>query len=453
MPEAKYILFGLALLLGVPFGVALCLWVPRFRHVVLAVMVWSTCVPDPTGINFFSRESYRAATRGFEVSLTDVAALVLLLQMLIHRRQHRMRWLPPLTLLHALYVTVALVSWALAARSLPVPIEAQTNIPYPVFETALYPLFEISKVVRGWFLFFVCVNAIRGEEDIRSLLAGLAMAVLSIAAIAVNARYLQGIHRVAATLGHPNSLATYAAMLGTVAFACMLHFRALPASAAWGALAGLAGLCVVLTISRGGLAALAFGFWIDTVILLPRFFTTKNLVLLGLAALLGAAGIAAAADTLAARFFAEQDGAEDLAYRGLYDREGQLMAGEHPFGVGLGNFSAWSWHRYAAAVDPRLDPGAPAHNIWSLTAGELGYPGVLVLALIWLRFYALAVPRLFARDRSLAGTAAVALTAATLVCQLQSTLQLGYRQTPIYFLLALCMGGTVAVVRADRDHR
>jgi hypothetical protein len=74
-------------------------------------------------------------------------------------------------------------------------------------------------------------------------------------------------------------------------------------------------------------------------------------------------------DTLLNRFVKQQSAADDMAYRGLYNSEARLMAKEHPWGVGFGNFSAWSWYRYAEQVDPDLPPGTPAHNNWYLNLG------------------------------------------------------------------------------------
>ena len=63
------------------------------------------------------------------------------------------------------------------------------------------------------------------------------------------------------------------------------------------------------------------------------------------------------------------------------------MAKENVVGVGIGNFSAWSWLKYAAQVDEQLPPGTPPHNLWFINLGELGYPGLLAFILIWIKFY------------------------------------------------------------------
>lgn len=50
----------------------------------MVVMIWATAEPDKVGINFVSREFYRAATRGFEISMLDICVLILAGNLLIN---------------------------------------------------------------------------------------------------------------------------------------------------------------------------------------------------------------------------------------------------------------------------------------------------------------------------------------------------------------------------------
>lgn len=442
--EAKYIIFLLVLVLGVPLGVAACMaWRPMM-NVIAVLLVWATCEPDLVGINFVSREFYRANTRGFEVSLVDICVWILLLTMVIKRKDAPFRWFPPLTIPTLIYLLVGVVSWALAGSTLPVPEEAKL-VPYEHFEVGLYPLFELSKIIRGFLLYLVMVNFVRDEKTAKTVLIGIGLTVLYMAWLAVSSRYLYGVNRVRATLGHPNSLATYMAMLGTFVYAFVLQRRQWLGSLVFGFLTLCAAVSVILTISRGGLAGLVLGIWLNTLVLLPRHFNVKNVVLLMAGVVVAVMVLAVALNTLMNRFGNEQDASADLAYRGLYNQEGRLMAKDHVWGVGLGNFSAWSWVKYAEEVDPDLPAGTPAHNNWYLTLGELGIPGVIALAVFWLRFAGLALPFYVRKGKTLFHALAVASTTALLVDHLQSCLQLGYRQTPMYFMMMVFVGLVVAV--------
>jgi hypothetical protein len=448
--ELKYVIFLLVVLVGVPAGVVLCRARQSLMGVVAVVMVWATCEPDLVGINFVSREFYRANTRGFEISLVDICVWILLITLVLKRKECPFRWFPPLTIPTLIYLAVGVVSWCLVSSSIPVPEEAKL-IPYENFETGLYPLFELSKIFRGFLLYLAMVNYVRDEKTAKAILFGIGLTALYMSWLAVSSRYLHGVNRVRATLGHPNSLATYMAMLGTFMFAFALQRRQWAGSLMFGFLTLCASVSVILTISRGGLAGLALGIWLNTIVLLPRYFTVKNIILLSAGILAAVVILAMALNTLMNRFGSEQDASADLAYRGLYNQEGRLMAKDHVFGVGLGNFSAWSWAKYAGDVDDELPPGTPAHNNWYLTLGELGVPGVVALAVFWLRFAGLALPFYVRKGNSLLHALAVASTTALLVDHLQSCLQLGYRQTPMFFMMMTFVGLVVAVWYAGKE--
>jgi O-antigen ligase len=441
--DFKYIVFLLCALLGVPLGIAACLVRPALTRWVVMLMVWATCEPMKVGINFVSREFYRANTRGFEVTLADLCAGVLLGFMLLKRTEYPLRWFPPLAIPTLLYLLAGFVSWTLAGASLPVPLAA-VRVPYERFEVGLYPLFELFKIMRGYLLFWVIVNYARSEAAARDLLRGIAVAVLYMGYLTITSRYLHGIHRVQATLGHPNSLATYMAMLGSFSFAFVLYSRKWMSSMLWGSLALLSTISVILTISRGGLAALLTGVWINALALLPRHLNLKNMALLLVSVLMAGALLAVAMDTLAGRFVGEQDAASDMAYRGKYNDQAKLMARDHPFGIGLGNFSALSWAQYAERVDPDLPPGTPAHNNWYLTLGEMGWPGVIALGLLWARYFLLLIPFYVRGKKDLLSTLALAGCTSIIVNHIQSLLQLGYRQTPMFFMTMIFMGLGVA---------
>jgi len=368
---------------------------------------------------------------------------VLLGFMLVKRKEYPLRWFPPLALPTLLYLLVGFVSWTRVGPSLAVPPEA-IRVPYETFEVGLYPLFELFKIMRGYLMFWVIVNYVRNETAARDLLWGIAVTVLYMGYLTITSRYLHGVNRVQATLGHPNSLATYMAMLGSFSFAFVLYSKKWLSSMFWGFLTLLSAIGVILTISRGGLAALLVGVWINAMALLPRHLNVKNMALMLLGVILAGVVLAAAMDTLAGRFVGEQNAADDMAYRGKYNDQAKLMARDHALGIGLGNFSALSWAQYAERVDPDLPPGTPAHNNWFLTLGELGWLGVIALALLWARYFLLLIPFYVRGKKDLLATLALAACTGIIVNQLQSLLQLGYRQTPLFSMTMIFMGLGVA---------
>jgi O-antigen ligase len=445
--EPKFIIFWLVALVGIPIGTALCLHYPRFRQFLFIAMIWCTAEPDLVSINFLSREFYRAMTRGIEISLADICALSLAFYFILDKAK-KVRRIPPLLFLFVLYLAVACTSWILAAPNLSVP-DAATYIPYPEFETKLYPLFELSKMFRGIIIFWVVYQFCLEEKNIPVVVLALGFTTAFLTYIVIFDRYVLGINRVKATLGHPNTLATYMAMMGTFLFAFSVAARQWFRSFLILMPVGFAGVCVIMTISRGGLMALALGMALVFSMLIIRNVSVKNGVLIFLGVLFATGMLGYAANTLMHRFFGEQDAEADLEYRGKYNSEAKLMATEHLFGIGPGNFSAWSWNGYAETVDPDLPPGTPPHNLWFLTLGEMGWPGLICFALLWLRFYQIVLPFCLLGKSGYFHTAVVAGTCATLAGHLQNALQLGFRQSPLFFLNHVFLAVALASVASD----
>ena len=447
MAELKYVIFFFALVVGVPVGIVMANKSPFVEKAVVFILVLSTVIPDDSGINFFSREFYFSLTKGFEISLGDLAALVLLGVMHKQKEHYQSPGKPPLSVLFALIIVSYLASWVTAPFTITVPTTAQEfpfMIPYDIFETKLYPLFETSKWLRGFILFLTIYYYLQKPGNLDILVMVVCLTTIYLGLRVLNDRYINHIHRVKGTLQHPNSLATYMAMCGTFLFSNLLAENRWNRILLYSASIGLAGLSVIMTISRGGLGALIIGLGLSFMLLGWRNICVKNVIIVILGAIAGVSVLIAAADTLLERFVGEQDAAGDLEYRMYYNKQGVLMAKERLFGAGGGNFSALSWDRYAAMVDPDNPAGTPAHNIWYLTLGETGYPGLIIFMLFWLRFFAMAGPLILWRLKGKECAAATGATLLCLVCHVQAMVQLSFRQSPIFFMLII----SVAIVAA-----
>ena len=456
--ELKVLVLLAAFFFGIPLTVfAGVMWRP-LRHILMVVICYTLCYPGTFNINLLSREIYRMSTRGIEIGVIDICTISLLLILIIRPLHGKFRWFPPMTATFGLFVLVSLISWMLTSGDIPVPsiaIDSYANRGvqfYRHFETSLYPAFEISKLIRGGILYLTVVNYTRTELELKILITGLMVVAIIIAYESLSARYIHHYHRISATLGHPNSLGTFMAMMGTVMFGFALCRDTMISSGLFGVTTAACMVSVLLTISRGALAAFVMGAWIVMSSLFHRYLNLKNFTLLFFGSLVALGLFYTAMDTLTDRFLGQQDAVSDIQYRGLYNTEAKLMAKDFPLGVGLGNFSAYSWLEYGQRAGlPSY--GTQAHNLWYLTLGELGYPGLVAFGIYWIRFALLAFPFLFRRRNSMFYAAAVAGTAAVMIGHIQFMLQLSYRQTTIYMMTKILMGVVVAAWYFDRDTR
>jgi len=226
--DTKLLIISGAFLIGVPTAViAGLVWKP-FQKVLMAVMCFSLCYPQSLMVNLISRETYRMSTRGIELGLFDICSIALLIILMIKPHGGRFRWFPPLTITYGIYVLFVLFSWTLTPGDLPelsIATQAYANKGYAFydfFETSLYPLFEVSKLLRGGIVYLMIVNYIRDEENLKTVIASLLLVVVVMTFEALLDRYFYGKHRVSGTLGHPNSLGTFMGILGTLMFGFVL---------------------------------------------------------------------------------------------------------------------------------------------------------------------------------------------------------------------------------------
>lgn len=292
-------------------------------------------------------------THGFELALIDVLALALFFA-------RRGPGAPvPFRLALSGYLLVAAVSvtqaaWPLAAAG------------------------YVWKLCRMYFLFAVICRAGDDEQVPAALLRGMLIGVVYEGGLAVWQRFGEDVLQVTGSFAHQNTLGT---LVDLVVMVPIAHVVA-GGRSRLAALAAASGLLVaLLTVSRGAL--LFFGAGSAAVYLLSalRWSTVRKAIIGFAGLLLLPAFVGAAYLTIGARSAEEQD--RSLALRGQYESAAAMMLAEHPLGVGPNHFTlalltrgygeraGVHWSQQAAIV----------HNVYWLTAAEMGYAGVAALLL------------------------------------------------------------------------
>ncbi len=400
-------------------------------------------------ITFFPWEHYKIATRGIEIHLADLCTWILFATIILRRRSFPIRWFPPLSWVFLIYLGIAVLGWmnaegALINTGFARAINRQEA--YPIFNTGLFPLFEIIKILRGYLLFWVSVNFFSDRQQLYQMIKIIPGILFFAAGYALLERYGYGMHRVSAGMEHPNVFNTWTGMLGALILPFAFAEKKLQKSLWYwsGILAAL--VAIVLTISRSSLAAYLLALSLGIIWGIRHYFKVNNLAAVSVALLCFAGIFIKSADTLFARFIQQENTFQSLKGRSALNEVAFLMAQEHPLGVGLGNFSAYSINRYAQLVNAEV--GAMAHNIWYLTMGEMGYLGVISFALIWIVFYWILF-KAYRKAKKVEDTFAVVFLAATflalVVFHFQNLYHFTYRVTSIFFLSQILLGATVRI--------
>jgi hypothetical protein len=453
--ETKSVLFLLVSVLMLPLG---CVWAgrsPRFKDACVFLLVLGTVHTGLLDINLFSREWYRGTTRGLEWCWLDYLWVFVLFDEL-RRSRPGARGPAPMSL------------------SLMVLFLAYNALHVLGSDPWLFGIFELSKMLRALMLFLAVASYVKEERHLRLIVWALALATSYECFAAVYSRVILGHPRADGSLNHPNSLAMYNLMAVPVLFAVFLSDVPRALRRLCGVATLLGTISVLLTISRAGFACiivllfgvgLTCGFW--------RSFSRVAMTAVLFVAL-GTALYIKLAPAYSSRFertLAVEYGENTIDGRIIYLHLADMIVSEQPWGCGLNN---WSWcvsNRYGPLLGlrylpyeslderPRQGPipagsnvdaaqAAPAHSLYAITLGETGWPGVLLLGALWVRWLHLGGSFLFARSRAFRSRFGTGVFFALLGMMLQSQVEWEIKQTPLLFLLHILLGALAALYPA-----
>jgi hypothetical protein len=400
----KWIVFLVAICVVTPLLARYAARSEVVRRWLVGLMAFS--VFHTVDINLIT-ELYRGDSTGIEVTLLDLMALAL------YAAQRRRRVPTPdgprFTWVRFLYLGVAILSMT-ASPSL------------------MLSWFSVWKIVRMYFVFSVLFVEFAELAQVRAALMGLAAGVISQGVMAVEQRYLGGLVRAVGSQPHPNSLAMLVNLVIPVSLALLLsgHWKRLNAAVL---LTG--SVCVVLSLSRGGILMLAVAVAIVVLGSLAKDFQLKKLAVVGSLMVGGLLLLAKSIGTILERFTNAPKASEEA--RVLFNQAAKAMADEHPLGVGINMFSkVLEAGGYADRFDlAPVDRNGVAHHIYWLTAAELGYIG-LTFYIVMLVVILMTAARA-AAARGVRGDIALGIAAGFVVTYIQGTAEWIARQTPMSY--------------------
>src|SRR6266511_2035956 len=172
---------------AIPAGVALACISQRVRDAAFFFMAFGSAITDKLDVNFVARYWYRGTTRGFEFTLIDILAIIILLSSLLLPRPGQSRWCWPAGLgAMMLYLFYCCFSVAIS-------------------DPKLFGLFELSKIIRGVIVFVSAAVFVRTERELCLLVLALGCAVFFVAALSIRRRYLMIVCRVSEHIEHASS--------------------------------------------------------------------------------------------------------------------------------------------------------------------------------------------------------------------------------------------------------
>jgi hypothetical protein len=454
--EVKDIIGLILILVAIPVCLVVNCVSQRARDAAFFLLVAGTVLTEKVDINFVSRYWYRGTTRGFEFTFLDVLAIGLLVSMLLLPRTGQRRWYWPAGLgAMILYVLYCCFSIAIS-------------------EPKLYGLFELSKILRGILIFLTAALFVQSERELGILAFGLGCALCLEGAWAVKQHYLDGLYRSPGSLDHPNSLSVYLCTASPV-FVAAATSDGLPRWLRRFCMVCIpvATVAILFTVSRAGIPIFAL-VMLGAAAFCVSWRITARKIIVTLVAGVGLAGFGLQSwDRLRDRFsqttLEEEYTADHFEGRGYYLRQAKVIVDDRFFGVGLNNWSYWVCKKYGAQTGfqyedyddieyapsreilPSFMYAAPAHNLAALTVGELGWFGLIIFMLVWLRWFWMGAS--FLRERSSAARHrfGVGFFFATCGVFLQNLFEWVYRQTEILFMFHILLGALASLYYLKRQ--
>jgi O-Antigen ligase len=453
MEQKDLIALGL-LSCGVCGGIVLTCLSQRIRDLFFFLVVTLSAVTEYIDVNFVSRDWYRGTTCGFEVSFVDVISISLLASAILRPRPGEKRWFWPASLgLMLVYFLYASFCVGMA-------------------DPKLFGLFELSKMVRGLVMFLAAAFYLRSERELRLFILALGVVVCYEGLTALMQRYGHGMYRVYGTVDDSNSLSMYLCTTAPV-FVAVITSQFPRYLKLLGAIAiALAFVGVILTISRAGLIVIIimlFGATITTI----SYRLTFRKVFITFLVMLGMAGaLAKSWKTVGARFAKDslknEYGAKHEQNRGYYIRIAAAIAEDSWFGVGPNNWSfkvsnkygpKLGWH-FVPYIDTEHKPSdvvppgrniddaqaAPAHSLAALTAGEMGYGGLALFTVLWIRWLLMGASFLWPRTPDPMRRIGVGIFFGMCGTFFQSMTEWVFHQTPIFFTFNIMLGVLASLI-------
>jgi len=432
----------------------------RLRDAAFLLMAGGAVISDRLDINFFSRQWYRGTTRGIEFSFIDVLAFSIVASMLLAPRLREKRFFWPASLgFMLLFCGYELFSIIIS-------------------DPKLFGVFELSKTIRAIFIFMAAALYVRSERELRFLVLAIGCAVCLEGMLAMKHKLILHVDRATGTLDHANSLSMYMCMTAPL-FAAAINSSFPRYIRLFSTMCiGFAAVGIVLTISRAGIPIFGLVMLGATLVCMTWKITfTKVAGTIGIAVGI-AALLAVSWNNLVERFtessWQEETDTKQFENRGQYFGLAKEILKDHFMGVGLNN---WSYHvskTYGERVGSPYEDyddippsvlyselifdwaakyAPPAHNLGLITIGELGVPGLVIFALLWLRWFSMGVKFLWRRTTDPMYRVGTGIFFCICGIFLQSLTEWVYRQTAILLTFHVLLGTLAALVHHRKHHR
>lgn len=427
----KYIVFGIALIVGVPTLVSLACAKRFVLRWLVFVAVFLSYEHYYLSLNFFPAESYRGTARGMEITVTDMLLWSLLLALLLIYR-HRFRFLPRGGWLYLLYFFWCSLSLFNAASQ-------------------LYSLFELWKMLMMWICFLALTNYLYLTHDIEPILKGLGAVVIWAFVVVLRQKYILGYFQTPGIFAHQNTAGMYMGLVGPLFLTRWLKEQNTTRwnSIFYGAAFLFSGGIAFFTFSRGAIVAYPLGCAAALVLSLGHRISKRKLQILLFVGICATLGLVKMSPRIILRFERAPESSKEMRVR--LAKAAVNMANDKKFiGVGINNWGLkinppfdYAKDREELAYDVDYKDNL-VETIYLMVAAECGWVGFGFLLLCFSGFFLLNMVNWFWTYRTDINYLASGICGGLLATYSQSWVEWVLKQTPAFYVLMM----TFAIISA-----
>lgn len=307
------------------------------------------------------------------------------------------------------------------------------------------------QLLRAFLVFVTVATVVQQSGALRYVANGLAVGAMIQGIVAITQR-LGGDFQAGGTMGHQN-LAGMALHFATLPLLAMLLAGEKSKLYTGGVAGGLA--AVALGASRGSIAALAVGLAILVFCSLVRQASARKFGVVGVLVLMVLAASPVLYEGLAKRFSSVTEVTTVDEEREAFKRAAQAMFADHPMGVGANRYTfvgiTEGYSARAGVTWAGASRTAVVHNLYWLTAAELGWLGLLTLPLLLICVILRGFLFAFSRRRDPRGDVVLGFTCAIAVTAWQSFYEWVFVLSAMNYMFAIALG-VIAGSIVQRKH-
>lgn len=434
LSQFKYILFFVTLIFGVPLGYFLSINFPKIEKVIFFFMIFFTARMED--INFVSHELYRGTSRGFEIGMVDLMTFIIFLLILHRRNRYPIRWFPPGSVLYLSYFFFSFLS---------------------IVNATLYLEFfyEIWKMIRMYFYFWVIYNYINSFDKFEEMMKGFSIIIIFISVFVLKQKYIDGIFQTPGPFPHQNSLVMYLTILNCLVFAYIMNKKRKIKLWYWLLVLGLGTVSVISTYSRAGLVVYAIAIATVLFFSFVEGASVRKVIITFMVMVLGVIVLIRAMDTIIQRF--ETAPEESTNTRILLAQSAVNMANDKTLGIGLNNFGLkvnlpYPYSSHIEGITPESKNGL-VETIYLMIAAETGWHNLVVFLIMLFWFYF----RNFASYIKYRNTdihyLTIGIAGGLLGIYLQSSLEWVLKQTNNFYQLMMVFAIIVVLPKLERRYK